>query len=386
MSTSWLLRVVDARVQMQKMRETSMGFIDGASRGPGWLREARAGYRAFGAAPLRLTLSVVAALSALGVVLAAIRLIPLVIHPDVPPSVVMSFVRAALLSTAEMALLAAPVIGWAVAAASLSARGEARAFGAVGVGPGRLVRASWPGLVVVGAGMLVCALLWGETASAPGELGREVLMRARSECVSAARRGVPAARAVPLLDSSWVCLPGGAVTLVGPLPTDDGRAVVSARTLSPSDDLRTIILNDAVILAESKGDRRVILRLARAELSGLQPPLRSSPLAPWERALVLTPSAVLLGLWAGWLVLRRGLGAPTDAVSRIVAAVAGVLAAGLAIATWSWLERRGAPRIAFTAVPAVGAAVLAILLGRLPGASRGGSSTGVQQPREPRAR
>src|SRR5262249_11901340 len=99
----------------------------------------------------RATLEAGAVVVVLAVLGGLVRVLPWLAAPDVPLRVAGPFARGLLAVGLETTLLVAPPIGWALGAAGLVERGEARAFFATGVGPGRLLRGTLAPAFVVGA-------------------------------------------------------------------------------------------------------------------------------------------------------------------------------------------------------------------------------------------
>src|SRR5690349_2959529 len=115
----------------------------------------------------------------------AVRVLPLLLAPGVPLRLAPALGRGVLSVSLETALFVAPPIAWALAAARLVDRGEARGLFAIGVRPLRIVAGTWPSaLVVVLAGGLAAAS-WGQEAAAPGRLVRDLLAGARAACLRA---------------------------------------------------------------------------------------------------------------------------------------------------------------------------------------------------------
>jgi hypothetical protein len=288
---------------------------------------------------------VAAAVIALALAAGAIRVLPLLLAPAVPAGLGRPLLRAALGVALETGLFVAPPLGWALAAARLVDRGEARALAALGVSPARLVASSWRwALVVVGAAALA-ALAWGREASAPGRLARELVAEARAACADGAS-GSGRAIDVPLVGVSWVCAPDATPRAVGPAPLSASRAVWAATALELSDDLRSLRADDLAIVAAAPDEGPSLrVRVGRATVRGLAPFGKASNLGAPTRAAVLGATAVLAAATAALWVLGARL------ASRPVAALVGLGAAASALLVFSALERDATPSLAYLAVP-----------------------------------
>jgi hypothetical protein len=296
---------------------------------------------------------------AVATVAGLVRVLPWLAAPGVPGRVILPFARGLLAMGLETALLAAPPLGWAFAAAVLVERGEARALFAAGMSPGAVVRTTLVPALFFAALAAVAALAWGTEAAAPGRMARDLVAQSRQSCVGATQ-----ARAVevPIVGVTWLCNPGEEPRVVGSFP-GGGRSTFTALDLRVSDDLRAVELSDMKIMFDSVVP--VHVHAKAAGVTGLSPWGRASNLRPSTRALLLSLTGAGLALLVALVVLRGGHS------SRVVALVMGGAGPAAALMVFSVLERRTTGSVAYLAVPAVAvlavvtAAVLVGALGRL---------------------
>ena len=344
----------------------------------------------FAVAAARLAIAVAGLVLAVALVAGAVRVLPLVLARGVPPHVAGPLARGVLAVSLETALFVAPPIAWALAAARLVERGEARALHAIGVRPASIVASSWPAVIAMALAATAATAAWGREAAAPGRLVRDLLHDAELACAAAGARA-PAAVDVPLVRLSWVCFPGEPPRVIGPAPFGGGRAVLAATRVAPSDDLRAIDLEDLAILVPSSGeagagpaDRGATaaelrvpgpvgwrargsagggpavrgapaaeLRVREARVRGLAPLGRASNLTPARRAALMAASAVAMAVAAALLVLGWTIR------SRVAALAIGVAGPGAALTVMTQLERAPTPAPLYLGVATAG--LLAIL-------------------------
>lgn len=344
--------------------------------------------RVFALPALRLTALAAAMILGLCIFAGAVRVLPLLLEPTVSLRLAVPLARGVLGMSLETALIIAPPLAWALSAANLVERGEARALAAIGVRPSRIVASAWPAALAVAAATSLAALSWGREAIAPGRLVRELVADARAACVDAssasdtspalaaaspvAQRSAPAVVNIPSLGFSWVCFPGREPRIIGPAPlrhTDragardardaDPRApVLQASSIHLSDDLRSIHLQGATLamppsapppLASSR------LHAADVAITGLAPLGRASNISVPLRALLLSVSAVTIAALAAVIVLALAVR------SRALALATGLAGPSAALMAFSALERSPAPRLAYAAVPIAGLFALVAL-------------------------
>lgn len=320
------------------------------------------------------------------VVGAAVRILPWALDPSIPWGTLAPFARSLLAVAVEAAVLTGWPVGWAIAAARLVDRGEARVLASLGESPARTVARLGPqaaGFVVV---LAITSIVLGREAAAPGRIVAALLAEGRAACARELEEGrdPPPTHAVPFVSATWLCTPGGAPPrLVGRSPL--GGVVFTATDARVTDDLRRIDLEDARLALQGAGAAstpggalafRVHVRTLT--LRGLAPFAQASSIRPGFRALVVTTSGVAAAGFSVFVLLglrRRRLGT----VASVAVGAAGPLAALGALRV---LELRvpeiasGAWLFAFVLVPlaAIAAiAVVAALSALLPGARGAGT-------------
>jgi hypothetical protein len=283
---------------------------------------------------------------AVAILAGLVRVLPWLAAPAVPGRVILPFARGLLAMALETALLAAPPLGWAFAAAVIVERGEARALFAAGMSPAAVVRTTFVPAMFFAALAAVAALTWGTEAAAPGRLARDLVDQSRQACA-----GVTQARAVevPIVGVTWLCNPGEAPRIVGSLP-GGSRGTFTALDLRVSDDLRAVELTDMKIMFGEA--MPVHVHAKSAGVTGLSPWGRASNLRPSVRAVLLSVTGAGLALFVALVVLRGGHS------SRVVALAMGGAGPAAALMVFSALERRPTGPWAYWAVPA--AAVIAV--------------------------
>jgi hypothetical protein len=324
----------------------------------------------------RLTAVIAGGVLAVALLAGAVRLLPFLLAPGVPLRLAPVLARGLVGVSLETALFVAPPIAWALSASRLVERGEARALFAVGVRPLGIVASTFPAALVVGIAAGLAAASWGREAAAPGRLVRDLLAEAHDGCRGAI---TPRAIDVPLVDVSWVCLPGEPPRAVGAAPfgasAQGGRPAAetatafAARSIEVSDDLRSIEASDlALVLPLPEPEATppgasparaalstaggVRLRAAKATIHGVPPIGRASNLSAASRALLLGASAIGLATAAAARVLLASIR------SRARALAIGAAGPAAALMAFSSLERGPAPRLAYAALPLAGLAAL----------------------------
>jgi hypothetical protein len=335
-------------------------------------------------APIALRSALVASLLVLlaALVGAAVRLLPWVLDPSIPWATLAPFARSLLAVAVEAAVLTGWPVGWALAAARLVERGEARVLASLGERPSQTLLRLAPQAALFVALLAITSVALGRDAAAPGRIVGALLAEGRAACGSTAdspARGPddrsppaspPATHAVPFVAATWLCAPGGA-RLVGRTPI--GGLVFTATDARVSDDLRRIDLEDArlAVAGTTKGEGNLTfrIRVGTLTLRGLAPFAQASSLPPWLRALVVTASGLAAASAAVFALLelrRRRVGT----VAAVAIGAAGPLAA---LGALRGLELRipevasGAWLFAFSLVPvaAVAAVVLAAAVAAL---------------------
>jgi|GEM_PF-932954 len=326
-------------------------------------------------APVALRGAAVASLLVLlaALVGAAVRLLPWVLDPSIPWATLAPFARSLLAIAVEAAILTGWPVGWAIAAARLVERGEARVLASIGERPLQTLLRLAPQAAVFTVMLAVTSVALGRDAAAPGRIVGALLAEGRAACGQPQEESLEAPRthAVPFVSATWLCAPGGA-RLVGRAPI--GGVVFTATGAQVSDDLRRIDLEDArlALPASTKTEANLAFRIHVGTLTmrGLAPWAQASSVPPWLRALVVTFSGLVAASSAVFALLelrRRRVGT----VVAVAIGAAGPLAAlgalrGLElripeVASGGWL-------FAFILVPmaavaaVAGAATLAALL------------------------
>lgn len=320
----------------------------------------------------RLGAAVAAGVLAVALIAGGVRVLPVLLAPGVPLRFAPVLARGVVGVALETALFVAAPIAWALAASRLVERGEARALFAVGVRPLGIVASTLPAALGIALAAGLAAASWGREATAPGRLVRDLLAEAREACRSASP---PAATPVPLLEVSWVCLPGEPPRVVGAAPLgraargDEARLrpAFTALALSVSDDLRSIEASDLELVlpapeaaASIGAGGAVRLHATQAAIHGLSPIGRASNLSVVGRALLLGASAIAMAAVAAALVLALAIR------SRARALALGVAGPSAALMAFSSLERSPSTALAYALVPIAGLAAMGAI-GRLAG-------------------
>jgi hypothetical protein len=290
-----------------------------------------------------------AAVAILGVatLAGAVRVLPWLVAPNVPLRVALPFARALFAVGLETTLLCAPPIGWALACSTLVERGEARALFALGLGPGRIVRATALPALGFAALAALSALTWGTEAAAPGRLARSLVEQSRRAC---AGEVAPRAAHIPFVGVTWLCFEGRDPRLSGTLP--GGGGAFTAADLAISDDLRSLHFGDMRLLLGESGNIRLNVR--EAEVVGLSPWGRASNLRPALRALLLSTTGIGLALLASLYVLARSIS------HRLKSLLLGAVGPAAALLSLSRLEQSEHGSLAYACVPLAGVAALVV--------------------------
>ena len=270
-----------------------------------------------------------AALAAVGIVFivaagaGVVRLLPWLSSPDVPVRVALPFARALTAVAAETAVIIGLPVGSAMAAAILVDRGELRALCALGARPLKVALGALPALLVCAGCCSAVGALIDPGAGVPGRLARDLIEQGRRSCAGVAR---PRTALVPMTSLTWLCYPGHAPVLVGPVPKSHGRVWLSARNAVPSDDLRRMDVERLELFVLPDGKRPTFrARATKARFEGLTPWGRPAGISTVSRALVVALAALILAMSLATMVFDLGLR------SRTVAAVVGLLVAALSL-------------------------------------------------------
>ncbi len=320
-------------------------------------------------APVALRGAAIASLLVLVAALvgAAVRLLPWVLDPTIPWTVLAPFARSLAAIAVEAAILTGWPVGWALAAARLVERGEAGVLASVGEAPAQTVSRLLPQAALFVAVLGVTSAVLGRDAAAPGRIVRALIDEGRAACAqesarsTRSTRSTPATHAVPFVAATWICTPG-TPRLVGRAPI--GGVVFTASGARVSDDLRRIDLDDArlALAASTKGEASLTFKIhvGTLTLRGLAPWAQASSVPPLLRAVVVTLSGLAAASAAVLALLklrRRRIGS----VAAVAIGASGPLAA---LGTLRGLELRvpevasGGWLLAFVLVPMV--AVVAV--------------------------
>jgi hypothetical protein len=255
----------------------------------------------------------------------------------------MPFARALAAVAIETAVVVGLPIGFGIAAAVVSDRGEARAMHALGASPLDVIRSGWWVAVAVVALGVGSSLATDPGATVPGRLANELLEQGRRSCTEAR---TPRIAVVPMTGLTWLCTPGGVPIAAGPVPRARGRLWWAARQVDLSNDLTGLTLERLELFALPRGKvPPVRVRVARAKFSGMAAWGRPTGLPAQLRALVVALAALALAGSTGVaLVMGR-------VRSKIVAVCVGSLAAA---GTLWLLHRVDIDRSAIWFVPVAG--------------------------------
>jgi hypothetical protein len=300
---------------------------------------------------VRLTLVAVGVVLLIALATGAIRLLPWLLAPEVPLEISAPFAVALAAVATEATVLVALPVGFALAAAVFVDRGEARALLALGAPPQRIAFATLP--VALTFALVACASIasWDAETGAPGRFATQLIEHGRASCDRASE---PRSALVPLVSVTWLCFPGRSPRVAGPLPRSAGRAWFTARSLEPSDDLRTFLLGDLRLLmkTDSKVLPRIRVHADRASVSGLPRWGRPARLPIAVRAVLISGTAVWLALLSIWSVVRAG------GRSRLLAASLAALGALSALWVLQRADQATGTLAVYSLIPTAGAGVL----------------------------
>lgn len=255
---------------------------------------------------------------------ACVRLLPWLMSPDVPRAVVAEFARALVAVAGEAAYVLGLPLGAALASALLRERGEARALFALGVSPFQILMRTWrSGLLLVAA---FGAVSWGvgKNPASAGSFANQLLEAGRTSCAAALR---PSSATVPLLDVSWLCVPGRTPRLVGTVAGKQHRVWFTAEDATVHAALTQVTLQRAELAWRPEGSERgVRVRVAEARVSGLHWPGERAGSGRGARVLAALLSGLSAALVAMGATLRFGFGGRLFATALAAAGGAAALA------------------------------------------------------------
>jgi hypothetical protein len=291
----------------------------------------------------RLATIASSAIALAGIVGGAVRLLPWLLDPTVPPAAAAAFARTLVSAALEASILVGWPVGWALACVGAAERGEALVLQSLGESPGATVGRFTRGGAVLAAALSACSFLCGADATTPGRVASELVASARLACDTwPAAFGVPRSFAIPFTDMTWLCAPGHTSVIAGPVPGATGAFVV-AHGARIGGDLRAVELDEAhVVLGR---EPRVAVRTAKLTIHGMTPWSHASTLPPAFRAAALSLTAWTSGAVAAYAALRGLIR------SRASAIAVGALGPLVALSALRTLERIDAHAIAYAAVP-----------------------------------
>lgn len=271
---------------------------------------------------LRASAGVLGVVGALALASAGVRLLPWLLDRRVPLASALVFARGLALVSLEVAVALALPIGFALAAASFSDRGEARACQLAGASPARLALGTLPIALVLSLLAVVPNAVWGGAAASSHRTLVDLIDASRGACDARSR---PVAD-VPGASVSWLCAEGAPPRLA----RVSRELVVTAATVTLDEDLRGARLGDVTVALRGPPELRVTVGEARVRgLGGFGDP--AGPVGG-ARTTALCLAAVVSALACATLLLDRGEG------RRAVA-----LALGAASAILPLVLLRGAP-------------------------------------------
>jgi hypothetical protein len=313
---------------------------------------------------LRSAGAAIAFLSALTLLAGAVRVLPLVLDPEMPWRVAAPFARTVAWLALEVAVAVGWPLGWAVALARFVDRGEARVHALLGRSPSEVMRALAPSGLVFAAVLFALSWLAARDAERPGRVLGELLESSRVTCdESEAPRSIP----VPFLDARWLCAGPSAADALGAPASDratppprlllrpparaGGGAIVTATRARVSGDLRELRLED-VHLHFARGDVAVHELWVR----GLPPMLTSATIRPLGRATAVVTAALAVAFGLGAVVLRRRVR------NRLIAIGLAAVSMSAAFGVLRAVDRAGGREALLPLVPLAALAALAATL------------------------
>jgi hypothetical protein len=306
--------------------------------------------------------ALLAALSATAIVLGtallagALRIIPWLVDPDVPPEALGPFVRGALSLSVEAALLVGWPLGWCLTAERAVTRGEWSAVESLGERADVAALRLLPQLAAPALVLTVASMVWARDTHAPGLVARELVMGAGRACAEATS---PETLRVPVVEATWLCAPGQTPRVFLRGPGGLRQVLLTATDLVPSGDLRAVELTDVHVATTN-----FHLQAGKIAVRGLQPFVGSDPSAPWARMAALVLSLTL----TAWLAFREPLrGALRGRLSAVLTGASGPLVALFALRA---LERTASAPWAVAVPPLLGALALLVAARTLPAAPR----------------
>lgn len=291
-------------------------------------------------------------------VVAGIKLLPFLQNAGGEPQLVGPLAAAAFATVFEVSVLLGTPIGFAWSASSIAS--SSQGISAIG---SATVRRLLRGAFVIGLLWAVVVSTLGGLANVelatPGRVANSLLETGREACSGSNGRKTVT---LPILGSRWRCNAGGAPSLVGEFSRANFAVSYSATNMRVNEDM-TFAEFEMLTLSSPAVKGRPALRLSveGAKVRGFWSLARPVKLGKWGRAIFVSFTAALLGLFAVGLV------------GQVRASRFGARIYGLLIALSAWLtllfldDRDSAGSSRYALVPAAGcltAVVLWLLLFR----------------------
>ena len=297
------------------------------------------------------------AMTLVGVVGGAVRLLPWLLGPHLPWRVVAPFARGLISVALESALVVGWPVGWALGAFRHIESLQGLAPEAPSESPAEIVVRVVPRGAALALALAGAALVCGTDSSAPGRVATALVAGAGASC---ANTEAATTYVVPFTELTWLCAPDREPRVAGKVPGTGGRMAMTASRATISGDFRAIDLEDARLAVP--GSPPLSIHVQTLSMHGMAPWAHGSNLPAALRALHLTLSAWSSAAMAAYWVLRRA------AQARVGAILLGATGPLVALGLMRTLERADAPSAAFFLLPIAACAApgaLGVLLPRL---------------------
>jgi hypothetical protein len=292
----------------------------------------------------RITLGVLLVVMAMVTFASVVRLVPWLLDPRVPWGAVSVFARGLLVSGLQIAGAVALPLGFALTAAGLSDRGEARAILLTGTSPWRASASTWPLALVITAMIAATGVVWGREAARPGRTLGELADSAREGCDGGKRISD-----IPGTSAAWLCVQGDSPRLAMASET----TVITASRVVMTEDTRSFALADVEIAL--RGPPQVNVHVDEASFEVPRPVVPASSLSPLVRGIASAAAA-----WIGAIAAMATLLATLEG-RRLFAVGLGGAAAALPLWVLGALEQSNAPPLAYVLVPSAAALPSALM-------------------------
>jgi hypothetical protein len=293
----------------------------------------------------RLAIAASLTIALFGTVGGAVRLLPWLLDATVPWAAAIPFARGLVSSAFEASLLVGWPVGWALACRGAAERGETVVLQSLGESPGATVSRFGRSAAVLAVLLSACSLLCGADATAPGRVATELIADAGLACERRSAAAEPARiYAIPFTDMAWLCAPGRAPLIAGPVPgAVASGAFVVARRARIGGDFRALELDDAHLILGRRPS--ITVQVANFSIRGMTPWSHASNLPPALRAAGLALTAWISGSFAAYAALRGLIRSRSGAIAL------GALGPLLALWVLRTLERSDARGGVYAAVP-----------------------------------